>query len=62
LPETHHFPPFAPPHARCLILGSFTGKEAVPGQLYSDGSYDWYYGTRTNQFWPILESVYCVEL
>lgn len=60
--ETHPFLSFTPPNTRCLILGSFTGKEAVPGQPYSIESYDWFYGTRSNQFWPILEKVYGVEL
>jgi hypoxanthine-DNA glycosylase len=55
--ETHPFEPFIPPNARYLILGSFVGKEAA-----TDPAYDWYYGTRRNQFWPILELVYGVEL
>ena len=52
--ETHPFPPFVPPQTRYLLLGSFTGKP-TPG-------YDWYYCTKTNQFWPILEAVYHTPL
>ena len=49
--ETHPFGSFVPKKARYLILGSFTAK-------LGDGSYNWFYGTKRNQFWPILESVY----
>jgi len=49
--ETHPFGSFVPKNARYLILGSFTAK-------LGDGSYNWFYGTKRNQFWPILENVY----
>jgi hypoxanthine-DNA glycosylase len=52
--ETHPFPPFVPPHAKHLLLGSFTGKPGV--------GYDWFYGSQRNQFWPILERVYNLKL
>lgn len=54
--ETHPFKSFVPPNARYLVLGSFTGKSV------GENSYDWYYGTKRNQFWPILEQVYNVKL
>ena len=60
--ETHPFEIFSPPNAKYLILGSFVGKEAVKGAAATDESYDWFYGTKRNQFWPILEGVYGVEL
>lgn len=60
--ETHPFPAFVPPNARYLVLGSFAGKEAVRGTPDYDPAYDWYYGTRRNQFWQILEVVYGVPL
>lgn len=60
--ETHPFGDFIPPNARYLILGSFTGRQAVKGTRATDDSYDWYYGTKRNQFWPIIEGVYGVEL
>ena len=60
--ETHPFKIFAPANAKCLILGSFTGKEAVKGTQDTDDAYDWFYGTKKNQFWPILEKVYDREL
>lgn len=52
--EKHPFDAFVPKNARFLVLGSFTGKPA-------DG-YDWFYGSKRNQFWSILEEVYGVSL
>ena len=60
--ETHAFGNFVPLNAKYLILGSFTGRQAVKGNIATDDSYDWFYGTRRNQFWPILEKVYGIEL
>lgn len=50
--ETHPFGSFVPKNAKYLILGSFTGKNV------GDNNYDWFYGTKRNQFWPIIETVY----
>jgi len=52
--ETHPFGSFVPQDAHYLILGSFTGK-------LGDG-YDWFYCSKRNQFWPILEVVYGIKL
>lgn len=52
--ETHLYGSFVPPKARFLLLGSFAAKPE-PG-------YDWFYSTRRNQFWSILEKVYGVTL
>jgi hypoxanthine-DNA glycosylase len=60
--ETHPFGNFVPPEARYLLLGSFTGRQAVKGEAAFEDGYDWFYGTRRNQFWPILEAVYGLEL
>lgn len=60
--ERHPFENFVPVNATCLILGSFVGKQAVPGTAATDDSCDWFYGTKRNQFWPILEGVYGIEL
>lgn len=60
--ETHAFGNFVPPNAIYLILGSFTGRQAVKGNAAADDSYNWFYGTKRNQFWPILEEVYGIEL
>lgn len=54
--EIHPFSFFVPTNAKFLILGSFTGKNV------GENSYDWFYGTKRNQFWPILEAVYKVKL
>jgi hypoxanthine-DNA glycosylase len=53
--ETHPFGNYVPPNAKYLLLGSFTGNR-------TEDSFDWYYGTKRNQFWSILESVYWLEL
>ncbi len=56
----HPFGDFVPKNARYLIVGSFPGKEVF---LYiKDNPYDWYYGTKRNTFWPIIEEVYGIEL
>lgn len=60
--ETHPFGNFVPPGARYLILGSFTGRQALKGKAYTEDEYNWFYGTKRNQFWPILEAVYGLEL
>lgn len=60
--ETHPFGSFVPSGSKYLILGSFAGKQAVKGKPYTDDNYDWFYGVKRNQFWPILEEVYGCEL
>jgi hypoxanthine-DNA glycosylase len=60
--ETHPFGCFVPDDVKYLILGSFPGIQTLKGKSYSDETYDWFYGSKRNQFWPILESVYQCEL
>ena len=60
--ETHAFGNFFPENTMYLILGSFTAKESPTGTGTKDPAYDWFYGTKRNQFWPILEAVYGIEL
>lgn len=60
--ETHPFGNFIPSKPKYLILGSFTGRQAVKGTQETVDSYDWFYGTKRNQFWSILEGVYGIEL
>lgn len=55
--ETHPFGIFIPPMAKYLILGSFT---AVKRE--NDYAYDWFYGSKFNQFWKILSEVYNSKL
>jgi hypoxanthine-DNA glycosylase len=57
--ESHPFASFVPPHTKCLILGSFPGKEQTRGGL--DGN-AWFYGSPYNQLWRILEATYGREL
>ena len=56
--ETHPFKPFVPQGAKYLILGTFAAKQSLKGKKYTDENYDFYYGVKRNQFWPILEKVY----
>ena len=57
--EVHPFPVFIPPKMKCLILGSFPGKEQTRGELNENA---WFYGAPLNQLWRILEKVYGREL
>ncbi len=52
--ETHPYGSFVPPKAKFLLLGSFTGKP--------EEGYDWFYTTKRNQLWPIVEKVYGLKL
>jgi hypoxanthine-DNA glycosylase len=53
--ETYPFGIFCPHKAKYLLLGSFTA-------VKKDESYDWFYGSKRNQFWPMIEAVYNIEL
>jgi hypoxanthine-DNA glycosylase len=55
--ETHPLDNFVPNNIQYLLLGSFTANSFT-----SDNNYDWYYGSKRNQFWPIIEEVYDVQL
>lgn len=55
--ETNPFSVYCPPNAKYFILGSFAAKDGKAGV-----SYDWYYSNGRNQFWPILENIYNIEL
>jgi len=57
--ETHPFEAFVPKKIKCLIVGSFPGKEQTGMEL--DDTH-WFYGAPRNQFWKILEIVYEIEL
>jgi hypoxanthine-DNA glycosylase len=56
--ENHPFEAFVPEKSRCLILGSFPGRESTQNRRDND----WFYGANRNQFWKILEIVYQKEL
>jgi hypoxanthine-DNA glycosylase len=55
--EEHPFKFFAPENATILIIGSFPGKEQT-----LNPSVNWFYTTKRNQFWSIIEAVYNKEL
>ena len=57
--ETHPFKPFVPANASVLIVGSFPGRDITQTIIEGD---KWFYGTRRNQFWDIIATVYGVEL
>lgn len=57
--ERHPFTAFIPQKIRCLILGSFPGKEHTRGGLDENS---WFYGAPLNQFWRILSKAYDREL
>jgi hypoxanthine-DNA glycosylase len=50
--ETHPFKPFVPSGARALILGSFPGKDQSHLTISEE---HWFYGTKRNTFWKIME-------
>jgi hypoxanthine-DNA glycosylase len=56
--ECHPFPPFIPEGCQRLIIGSFPGKDSTQNQ----NAEDWYYGSKRNQFWSIIEAVYKIKL
>jgi len=59
--ETHPFGAFVPPKSKCLILGSFTTKEAYDDK--KKGKYVWFYSNGgRNLFWPILSEIYDTKL
>ncbi len=47
---SHPFPPFVPPNARVLILGT------MPSE--ASRSVGFYYGHARNRFWPVLASLF----
>lgn len=55
--ETHPFGNFIPSNIKYLLLGSFIAKTTN-----SDPQYDWFYCSIRNQFWPIIEQVYNINL
>lgn len=57
--ETHPFEAFIPKNIKCLIVGSFPGKEQT--QRKPDETH-WFYGAPRNQLWKILQIVYKIEL
>lgn len=57
--EWHPFQAFIPSGIRCLILGSFPGKEQTRGGLDENA---WFYGAPLNQFWRIVAKAYGREL
>jgi hypoxanthine-DNA glycosylase len=48
--EKHPYDSFVPKNCKYLFLGTFAAKPE-PG-------YDWFFGTKRNQFWPMMEIVF----
>jgi len=57
--ESHPFEAFIPKNMKCLIVGSFPGREQTQTKL--DETH-WFYGAPRNQLWKILQIVYKKEL
>lgn len=57
--ETHPYKAFIPENATVLIVGSFPGWEVTHKELTED---EWFYGTKRNQFWKIISTVYNTRL
>lgn len=49
--ETHPFPPYIPPHAKVLIMGTF------PPQPHR-WAMDFYYPNRNNDFWKVMGLIF----
>lgn len=54
--EFHPFGHFLPKKCRFLLLGSFVAKNATVSE--DDSQYNWFFSTKRNQFWPIMEKLY----
>lgn len=54
----HPFSSYIPANAKYLILGSFSGRQHSKDSSVYLQSYDFYFGTPRNQFWPILSEIY----
>lgn len=52
--EKHPFEIFVPKKTQYLFLGSFVAKPS--------SGYDWFFGSKRSQFWPILQEVYGLTL
>ena len=57
--ETHPFDAFVPPEMKCLIPGSFPGRDQT---TLANPELHWFYGAARNQFWTIMAMVYQREL
>lgn len=53
-PRLQGLPPVLSPRTRLLVLGSFPGVASLQAQQY--------YGHPRNQFWPLLEAIWGVDL
>lgn len=52
--EIHPFGDFVPKKVKYLMLGGFVTKPSKP--------YEWFYANGRNQFWPIMQEVYGLDL
>src|SRR6476659_7554198 len=57
--EIHPFKPFIPRNIEYLVIGSFPGKIHTQ---HKPADVDWFYGSKRNLFWKILEGVYEMPL
>lgn len=56
--SVHPYEPFVPPGATKLIIGTIPPvRFCVTPQALRDGDVNFYYGSRDNAFWPLIEQV-----
>jgi G:T/U-mismatch repair DNA glycosylase len=59
--HTHPYPPFIPKNATKLIVGTLPPPRFTVGDL-KDGDVDFCYGSRDGQLWPILDTIFELDL
>ncbi len=59
--HTHPYPPFIPPNATKLIVGTLPPPRFTTGDL-KEGDVDFCYGSRDGQLWPILDKIFKLDL
>lgn len=59
--HTHPYPPFIPEFATKLIVGTLPPPRFTSGDL-KEGDVDFCYGSRDGQLWPILNTIFDLDL
>lgn len=59
--HTHPYPPFIPESATKLIVGTLPPPRFTQGEL-KEGDVDFCYGSRDGQLWPILDTIFDLQL
>lgn len=59
--HTHPYPPFIPENATKLVVGTLPPPRFTSGEL-KDGDVNFCYGSRDGQLWPILDTIFNLNL